>query len=90
MATYVLVGGAWPGGWCWQKVARRLRDNGHDAWHSMETQLYLFSILVLASMRSLIDTNRTGLCSSRLLGRLAVRLGTDVTEGALHARPGGC
>src|SRR3954464_1400810 len=32
MTTYVLVGGAWPGGWCWQRVARRLRDNGHDAY----------------------------------------------------------
>ena len=27
MTTYVLVGGAWLGGWCWQPVARRLRDN---------------------------------------------------------------
>ena len=32
MTTYVLVGGAWLGGWCWQPVARRLRDNGHDAY----------------------------------------------------------
>ena len=32
MATYVLVGGGWLGGWCWQPVARRLRDNGHDAY----------------------------------------------------------
>jgi pimeloyl-ACP methyl ester carboxylesterase len=32
MTTYVLVGGAWLGGWCWQKVARRLRDDGHDAY----------------------------------------------------------
>jgi pimeloyl-ACP methyl ester carboxylesterase len=32
MATYVLVGGAWLGGWCWQRVARRLRDKGHDAY----------------------------------------------------------
>jgi pimeloyl-ACP methyl ester carboxylesterase len=32
MMTYVLVGGAWLGGWCWQSVARRLRDNGHDAY----------------------------------------------------------
>ena len=32
MAAYVLVGGAWLGGWCWQPVARRLRDNGHDAY----------------------------------------------------------
>lgn len=32
MTTYVLVGGTWLGGWCWQPVARRLRDNGHDAY----------------------------------------------------------
>jgi hypothetical protein len=32
MTTYVLVGGAWLGGWCWQSIARRLRDNGHDAY----------------------------------------------------------
>jgi pimeloyl-ACP methyl ester carboxylesterase len=32
MTTYVLVGGAWLGGWCWQPVARRLRENGHDAY----------------------------------------------------------
>lgn len=32
MTTYVLVGGAWLGGWCWQGVARRLRDEGHDAY----------------------------------------------------------
>lgn len=32
MTTYVLVGGAWLGGWCWQPVARRLRDNGHEAY----------------------------------------------------------
>jgi pimeloyl-ACP methyl ester carboxylesterase len=30
MATYVLVGGGWLGGWCWQRVARRLREDGHD------------------------------------------------------------
>jgi pimeloyl-ACP methyl ester carboxylesterase len=29
--TYVLVPGAWQGGWAWQPVARRLRAAGHDA-----------------------------------------------------------
>lgn len=28
-ATFVLVHGAWHGGWCWRDVARRLRDEGH-------------------------------------------------------------
>jgi pimeloyl-ACP methyl ester carboxylesterase len=32
MTPYVLVGGAWLGGWCWQSIARQLRDNGHDAY----------------------------------------------------------
>jgi pimeloyl-ACP methyl ester carboxylesterase len=30
MTTYVLVGGAWLGGWAWQPVARQLRERGHD------------------------------------------------------------
>jgi pimeloyl-ACP methyl ester carboxylesterase len=30
MATYVLVAGAWLGGWAWQPVTRRLREQGHD------------------------------------------------------------
>lgn len=30
MATYVLVGGAWIGGWAWADVAARLRTSGHD------------------------------------------------------------
>ena len=32
MAAYVLVGGVWLGGWCWQSVARRLRENGQDVY----------------------------------------------------------
>jgi pimeloyl-ACP methyl ester carboxylesterase len=32
MTAYVLVGGTWLGGWCWQEVARRLRHTGHDAY----------------------------------------------------------
>jgi pimeloyl-ACP methyl ester carboxylesterase len=27
--TFVLVHGAWHGGWCWQRVADRLRHDGH-------------------------------------------------------------
>jgi pimeloyl-ACP methyl ester carboxylesterase len=30
MSVYVLVHGAWHGGWCWQRVARRLRAAGHE------------------------------------------------------------
>ena len=32
MAVFVLVGGAWLGGWCWQPVARRLREAGHETY----------------------------------------------------------
>jgi alpha/beta hydrolase family protein len=27
--TFVLVHGAWHGGWCWERVADRLRGCGH-------------------------------------------------------------
>ena len=30
MATYVLIPGAWLGGWCWDRVAPILRAAGHD------------------------------------------------------------
>ncbi|MGA7673379.1 MAG: alpha/beta fold hydrolase [Nitrolancea sp.] len=30
MTTFVLVHGAWHGGWCWQRVARIVRAAGHD------------------------------------------------------------
>ena len=30
MTTYVLVHGAWHGGWCWRHVAARLREAGHE------------------------------------------------------------
>ena len=30
MATFVLVHGSWHGGWCWKKLAPRLRAAGHD------------------------------------------------------------
>jgi pimeloyl-ACP methyl ester carboxylesterase len=30
MATYVMVHGAWHGGWCWRPVAAALRQAGHE------------------------------------------------------------
>ncbi len=30
MATFVLVHGAWHGGWCWRDVSRALRAGGHE------------------------------------------------------------
>jgi pimeloyl-ACP methyl ester carboxylesterase len=32
MSIYVLVHGAWHGGWCWQRVAPLLRAAGHDVY----------------------------------------------------------
>jgi len=30
MTTFVLLHGAWHGGWCWSRVASRLRENSHQ------------------------------------------------------------
>ncbi len=32
MATFVLIHGAWHGGWCWKKVTPLLRSAGHDVY----------------------------------------------------------
>ncbi|MBI3929695.1 MAG: alpha/beta hydrolase [Armatimonadetes bacterium] len=32
MSIYVLVHGAWHGGWCWRKTANALRQMGHDVY----------------------------------------------------------
>jgi pimeloyl-ACP methyl ester carboxylesterase len=31
MATYVLIHGAWHGGWCWHRIVARLERSGHRA-----------------------------------------------------------
>lgn len=38
-ATFVLVHGAWHGGWCWGRVAQRLRAAGHHVFHPTQTGL---------------------------------------------------
>ncbi|WP_062201532.1 alpha/beta fold hydrolase [Demequina salsinemoris] len=30
MTTFILVHGAWHGGWCWDRVSSRLREAGHE------------------------------------------------------------
>ncbi len=30
MSTFVLIHGGWHGGWCWRKLAKRLRAAGHE------------------------------------------------------------
>jgi pimeloyl-ACP methyl ester carboxylesterase len=37
--TFVLVHGAWHGGWCWQRVATRLRRDGHTVFTPTMTGL---------------------------------------------------
>ena len=39
MATIVLVHGAWHGGWCWRRVAVRLRAAGHEVFTPTMTGL---------------------------------------------------
>jgi pimeloyl-ACP methyl ester carboxylesterase len=39
MATYILVGGAWLGGWVWQRVAAELRADGHAVYPATLTGL---------------------------------------------------
>ena len=39
MTTFVLVHGAWHGGWCWSRVARLLRARGHDVFTPTMTGL---------------------------------------------------
>jgi pimeloyl-ACP methyl ester carboxylesterase len=39
MATFVLVPGAWQGGWCWQSVVPRLRAAGHEVYSPTLTGL---------------------------------------------------
>lgn len=36
-AVFVLVHGAWHGGWCWARVASRLRDLGHQVYTPTQT-----------------------------------------------------
>jgi pimeloyl-ACP methyl ester carboxylesterase len=57
MAAYVLVGGGWLGGWCWQRVARRLRQEGHDAYPATLTGLG--ERVHLASPRVDVETHIT-------------------------------
>lgn len=48
--TYVLLHGAWHGGWCWQKVAPQLRAAGHRVYTPTQTGLGERSHLLNASV----------------------------------------
>src|SRR3984957_16229746 len=48
--TFVLVHGAWHGGWCWRRVANRLRGDGHNVFTPTLTGLGERSHLVRAGI----------------------------------------
>ncbi len=48
--TFVLVHGAWHGGWCWRRVADRLRSGGHSVFTPTLTGLGERSHLLLAGI----------------------------------------
>ena len=50
MATFVLVHGAWHGAWCWQRVARMLRQSGHEVFVPTLTGLCERSHLLLPTV----------------------------------------
>ena len=54
MATFVLVPGAWLGGWCWQRVTPLLRAAGHEVWTPTLTGL---------GEREHLGTRETGLAT---------------------------
>jgi len=54
MSNFVLVHGGWHGGWCWRKVARLLRDQGHDVFTPTLTGLGERSHLLSADIN--LDT----------------------------------
>ena len=39
MTTFVLIHGAWHGGWCWKKVSPILREAGHETYSPTLTGL---------------------------------------------------
>ena len=55
--TFVLVHGAWHGGWCWQRVADRLRGGGHTVFTPTLTGLGERSHLLRAGID--LDTHIT-------------------------------
>lgn len=55
MATFVLVHGAWHGGWCWKRVRKALQARGHDVFTPTLTGLAERSHLLAPSVN--LDTH---------------------------------
>ena len=69
--NFVLVHGAWHGGWCWRHVAERLREHGH--------QVFTPTLTGLGERAHLLDAN-TGLssCIADIAGVIAAEELQDV------------
>src|SRR4051794_2568326 len=59
--TFVLVHGAWHGGWCWRRVADRLRAGGHTVFAPTQTGLGERSHLI--SREVTLDTFMTDIAN---------------------------
>ncbi|UWR13392.1 alpha/beta hydrolase [Sulfitobacter mediterraneus] len=62
MSTFVLVHGAWHGGWCWAALERVLRDMGHDTHAPTLTGLGERSHLTTPDIDA--DTHVTDICNT--------------------------
>lgn len=61
MSQYVLVHGAWLGGWCWGRVAKQLRAAGHDVFAPSLTGLGDRSHLLSAEVN--LSTHIDDICN---------------------------
>jgi pimeloyl-ACP methyl ester carboxylesterase len=91
MATFILLHGAWHGGWCWRRVATRLRLEGHEVFTPTFTGLsdraHLLSPLVglsthIEDVVNLIDAE--GLTDVILVGHSYAGM---VVSGVAEQRP---
>jgi pimeloyl-ACP methyl ester carboxylesterase len=53
--TYVLVHGAWHGGWCWSRVADHLRTEGHRVFTPTQTGVGERSHLLSKDIENVIE-----------------------------------
>jgi dienelactone hydrolase len=67
-ATFVLVHGAWHGGWCWQRVVDRLTAKGHRVFAPTLTGLGERSHLLNESVNL---TTHSATSSTRSPGRIS-------------------
>jgi pimeloyl-ACP methyl ester carboxylesterase len=61
MSVFILVHGAWHGGWCWRHVADHLRNDQHDAYSPTLTGLGERNHLVTSQIR--LSTHVQDICN---------------------------